>query len=302
MDMSREQRLDELEKAFSQVAVTAVESAEELARAEMARASRHFGFAQPTFRTSVRLRFSGEGIKGHDLDGGLAGSVIAGFVGAVNATGSQLKIPPRSTDLFLSPVVRPGSTILELFGAPAPALEKLDTEIDDTPVDAALDLLFRVLDGVNTAVGDASTIAPIEGVLGKRLFGLVKNLLENNVDLDVAWTRPRGHTTSTTVNRSTARALRGVLDTESVVSTERQESGVLTSISTSGQIGFTPRGRKVTIYIAAPNSDSEALRGLWAKDVEVTWVETVISHPQREEKKVKHELISVREPGSEQRA
>jgi len=69
--MSREQRLDELEKAFSQVPVGAVDSAEELARAEMARASRHFGFAQPTFRTSVRLRFSGEGVKGHDLDGGL---------------------------------------------------------------------------------------------------------------------------------------------------------------------------------------------------------------------------------------
>ena len=153
-----------------------------------------------------------------------------------------------------------------------------------------------MLDGVNAGVGDASTIAPIEGVLGKRLFGLVKNLLENNVDLDVAWTRPRGQTTSTTLNQSAARALRGVLDTELVEATERHESGVLASISTSGQIGFTPHGKKTTIYIAAPNSDSEALRALWAKDVEVTWVETVTSHPQREEKKVKHELIAVREP------
>ena len=294
-DMSREQRLADLEKALSRVQVSSVESPEELARAEMARAARHFGFAQPAFRTSVRLRFSGEGIRDHDLDGGLAGTVIAGFAGAVNATGSQLKMPPGSTELYLSPVVIPGSTILELFGPPISPTERLDTEIDDTPVDTALAHLFAVLDNVNKATENPSLIAPIEGVLGKRLFSLVKNLLENNVDLDVSWTRPRGKTTSTSLSRSTSRALQRVLDTETVESSERQESGILASISTTGVIGFTIDGKRTAISIAAPNFDTESLRELWAKPVEVRWVETVVSHPQREEKKITHELISVRE-------
>lgn len=294
-DMSREQRLADLEKAFSRVEVSAVESPEELARAEMARAARHFGFAQPAFRTSVRLRFSGEGIRDHDLDGGLAGAVIAGFAGAVNATGSQLHLPPASTKLYLSPVITPGSAILEMYGPPIAPTEKLDTEIDDTPLDAALARLFSVLENVNKASESLSLIAPIEGALGKRLFSLVNNLLENNVDLNVSWTRPRGKTTLTSLNRSTSRALQRVLDTETVESSERQESGIVSFISTAGIIGLTIDGKKVVTQISTPNFDTESLRGLWAKHVEVRWIETIVSHPQREEKKIKHELISVRE-------
>lgn len=293
--MSREQRLADLEKTFSLVQVSSVESPEELARAEMTRAARHFGFAQPVFRTSVRLRFSGEGIRDHDLDGGLAGAVIAGFSGSVNAVASQLKIPPGSTGLYLSPVVAAGSTILELFGAPIAPTERLDTEIDDTPVDAALSRLFAILDNVNKTAKDPSRITPIEGVLGKRLFSLVKNLLDGNVDLDVGWTRPCGRTTSTSLSRSTSRILKRVLDTETVESSERRESGVIASISMAGVIGFTIDGKRTVISIAAPDFDTESLRGLWAKRVEVTWLETIIGHPQREEKKITHELISVRE-------
>ncbi len=38
-----------------------IRSADELNRSEAARAARLFGFAQPMFRTSIKLRFSGEG-------------------------------------------------------------------------------------------------------------------------------------------------------------------------------------------------------------------------------------------------
>jgi hypothetical protein len=294
MDMSREQRLADLENAFSQVQVSPVESAEELARSEMARAARHFGFAQPVFRTSIRLHFSGDGVRDHDLSSGLAGSVIAGFSGAVSAAASQLKIPPGSSELYLSPVVAAGSTVLELFGAPLPPADKLDTEIDDTPVDKALAHLFVILNDANKATQGLSHMAPVEGVLGKRLFQLVTNLIENSVDLGVSWTRPRGRTISTSLRRSASLTLQRVLDTETVESSERRESGILATISTAGVIGFTIDGRRSVISIAAPGYDAESLRDLWAKRVEMTWRETIISHPQREEKKITHELISVR--------
>jgi hypothetical protein len=293
--MSREQRLADLEKTFSQVQVSPVESAEELARSEMARAARHFGFNQPLFRTSVRLRFSGDGVRDHDLSSGLAGSVIAGFSGAVTAAASRLKLPPGSSELYLSPVVAAGSTVLELFGAPLPPTEKLDTEIDDTPVDKALAHLFAILNDANRATESLSRMAPVEGVLGKRLFQLVNNLIENSVDLDVSWTRPRGRTNSTSLRRSASLALQRVLDTETVESSERRENGILVTISIAGVIGFTVDGKRGVIPISAPGYDMESLRDLWAKRVEMTWRETTISHPQREEKKIKHELISVRE-------
>jgi hypothetical protein len=230
MDMSREDRLDQLEAAFDATPVTPVGSPEELTRAEQARAARHFGFAQPQFRTSVRLHFSGEGVQGHDLKGTLAGNVIASFTGAVDAVGSQLHLPPGSTELFLSPVVTAGSTVLEMFGVPAAPAERLDVEIDDTPADSALGRLFAVLDNANEAVDTPSAIEPIDGTLGRRLFSLAKNLIDNNVDLDVHWTRPRGSTTTARLSRPVARVLRDVLDTMTTQSTERRSTGTLQSM------------------------------------------------------------------------
>lgn len=70
-------------------------------------------------------------------------------------------------------------------------------------------------------------------------------------------------------------------------------------MSTAGVIGFTPDNRKAPTSIAAPDSDTEALRLLWATTVEVVWTETVVSHPQRDNKKVTNHLVSIREAPSE---
>jgi hypothetical protein len=295
MDTSDEERLAALEAAFATVKVAPIGSTEELARSEQARAARHFGFAQPGFRTSVQLRFSGEGVKGHDLNGSIAGSVIAGFTGSVDAAGTQLHLAPGSTTLFLSPNVTPGSTALEMFSAPVSGEERLDLEIDDTPVDQALDKLFAILGEVINAGADTAAMPEIEGSLGKRLFALAKNLIDGDVDLDLAWTRPRGSSRVTNLSRVTARALRDHLDVDSTTSTERRDRGTLASVSTAGVIGFTPDNRKTAISIAAPDSDTEALRLLWARPVEVVWTETVVSHPQRDDKKVTNQLLSIRE-------
>lgn len=293
MDMFREQRLAGLEEAFAKAPIIPIGSTEELARVEQVRAAGHFGFAQPKFRTAVRLHFSGQGVEGHDLSGSLAGSIIAGFAETVNATGALLHMPPGSTELFLSPVVTSGSTVLEMFGAPT---ENSGSEIRDTPVDAALNRLFEILGSINdTKAAPTASIAPIEGVLGKRLYSLVGNLLENDIDLDVDWTRPRGSTTSTSLSRAMARVLRDVLDVESIEITGRTEIGTLESVSTTGVIGFIIKGKKSTIRIAASQWDIELLRAAWAKQVELTWAETVTSHPRREEKKIKRELTSIRE-------
>ena len=252
-------------------------------------------YAQPVFRTSLRLRFAGEGIRGHDLAGVTAAGVLSGITGSLGALATQLQLPPGSTEMFLSPTVSAGSAVLELFGPEVVNREeRLDVEIDDAPIDHAIEAFFSILSEANLASAKASAISPIPGQLGKQLFTLSKNLIDANVDLDLAWSRPRGRTETESMSRTTARALRAALDVETVESAERRATGTLSSISTSGSIGFVPDGLKGAITIDASEFDPEALRVLWAAQVDATWTETTKSHPQREQRSTTRALSEIR--------
>lgn len=294
MDTSSDDRLDRLAQQFDQMGGRSVESLEELARIEQARAARHFGFAEPGFRTSVKMRFSGDGVLGNDLNSAVAGGVVAEFTGVVGAAGAQLNLRPRDADLFLSPNVGAGSTVLELFGRTVERPPRLDIDILDSPVDAAVERVFGVLTNANLAVARPADIAPIGGALGKRLFSLSKHLLDGDVDLGIAWTRPRGQTRTVDLSRATARVLRDFLDVEEVNERERIETGTLDSISTAGIIGFTPTGKRTPLPISAENFDLEEFRDLWAAEVEATWIDRTVTHPQRDTKSVTRVLVAIR--------
>lgn len=263
-----------------------IQSGEELDRQESARAARHFGFAQPAFRTSVKVRFSGDGVTGHDLLAATAGLVVNGFADVVDAAAQDVKMPKGSTPLYLSPIVTAGSAVLELFG-PEPAKpdqEKLDTEIDDGPVDAALRRVFSLLDTVNlknVARLPESDLEMTPG-LANKLFGLSNNLLETDIDLGLVWTRPRGSQREAAFSRSTAHHFRALLDSERTSRLSMIEVGLLSHISTDGSIGFTfGEKRDKTVTLDASGVDAERLRSLWATDVRVSWVEETTSHPKR---------------------
>lgn len=293
MDMSENERLRALEALFEEIEDPEIESVEELSRAEDARAARHFGFAQPQFRTSVQLRFTGEGVKGHDLNGGTAAGVIAGFTGAVDAVRADKRLPPGSANLYLSPTVSPGSTILELFGEANASTEKLDTEIDDTPVDQAIAGLFDVLAQPigSEENGDGFEI---EASVGKRLYSLSKSLIDGSVDLELSWTRPRGTRASVSFYRSSARALREFLDRETVIEQSWVSLGRLETISTNGFIEFREESSRVSMTIDATSVESpERLRSLWAQDVVASWTDTTTRHPMRDDTKVVRTLVAI---------
>lgn len=282
---SREERLARL-AAMQPTGRRNVRSAEELGRAEVARAARHFGFGQPAFRTSVKLRFSGDGVAGHDLRSDTAGIVIGGVSDVVEAAGQDSKVPKDSAQLFLSPTVLPGSTVLELFGPPLdpPAQEKLDTEIDDGPTDVALGRVFSLLDAMNLrSIGNASEAdLGVSASLGNKLFALATSLIEAQVDLDLTWTRPRGSTREAVFSRATAHGFRSLLDVEQTVRRPRREFGIVSHISTDGTIGFTygeKRDKRVTLD--ATGVEVERLRSLWATEVVLSWIEETTSHPRR---------------------
>lgn len=283
---SRDDRLARFERQLAALPTPDIESEEELSRSEAARAARHFGFAQPAFRTSVKVRFSGAGVHGHDLRSTTAGVIIGGVSEVVDAAAQEVNVPRIATQLFLSPAVTAGSTVLELFGPPVPpsVQEKLDTEIDDGPTDVALSRLFGLLDAVNMkspgSVGESDL--QISASMANKLFSLSNDLIDEEVDLGLTWTRPRGTRREAEFSRSTAHGFRTLLDVAVTERAPRSEVGVLSYISTDGSIGFTygdKRDKRVTLD--ATNVEAELLRNLWATEVTLTWIEEVTSHPRR---------------------
>jgi hypothetical protein len=291
-DESREERLARLEQRIAERDRPNISTAEELGRAEEARAARHFEFRPPAFRTSVKLRFFGEGVKGHDLPGSVAGALIGGISEVVDAAAHSFRMPKKAAELYLSPVVSPGSTIVELFG-PAPdelPQDKLDAEIDDTLTDSILKYVFALLELVNSVpLAKLQTVeVEISRQLGKKLFSLSKDLIDTQVDLDIIWTRPRGTSQTAGFTRTTAAGFRALLDMEKVETVSRTENGTLKQISTEGKIGFEYQEKNRTRSITLDNEalDDERLRGLWAREVRLSWTEQTTSHPRRSSTKV----------------
>jgi hypothetical protein len=289
-----EDRVAALEAAIDAAPGPEIFSAEEMERHEAARFADVFGFAAPRFRTVVRIRFHGDGVKGHDLRGSAAGEVIARFTEAVKAAGTKIKdAAPGDLELFLSPTVAPGSTVLELYGAErsASAAPTMDADIVDSPVDGALAHLFKVIDAVDPSRPNDDTV--IDGALGKQLFSLAKDILDSDVDLDLTWQRPKGSIRSTALSRAKARHLRFLLDRETTEDQPRSETGELASISTDGHIGLLIKGRKHPIKIFAEGFDLAALLPLWSKQVHARWIDSTVSHPQRDTKATTHKLVSI---------
>lgn len=296
-----EERLKALEGRLAGIELPDIQSAEELSRHEAVRAAAMFGERRPQFRSVVRLRFHGPGVDGHDLPGHLAGAVVTKFIDAVRSAGDVIAgVRPGDLNLFLSPTIDPGSTILELYGAPradtVPGVEPMGSEIDDTPVDLAIQRVFEVLDTVDTRP-DAQIPEElrVEGLFGQRLWQLSKELLAGDVDLDLRWQSPRGRATSVELGRALARTLRDLLDRPTTARRHREADGELITISTDRQISLRPDNAKQAVIIAAGDEhDLEELRGLWARRVHVAWTETVVSHPQRDSTKVTRSLDAIR--------
>lgn len=296
---TNEDRLRRLESFIEAADVPTIESETELLRQQSVRAARMFGDTMPIFRTRVALHFDGPAVEVHDLPGSLAGGLIAHFIAAVKAAGASFHhAAPSSLELYLSPSVAPGSTVLELFGAPRPESDTrvgLD-EIVDTPVDQALGALFEVLGTVGDDAAPPTSEMEIDGVLGKQLFALSQSLIQGNLDLNVSWETPRGSVTRTDLPRTKARRLRDLLDREHTETTRNEAFGQLVFVSTDQRIGVREAGKKGMVELHADGFTEEDLRALWAKDVTVRWRQETVSHPQRDATKVTRSLESI-QPG-----
>jgi len=293
---TNEERLAALEAALDASPSLQINSAEELARHEQVRFAEEFGFSSPRFRSVVRMRFYGDGVQGHDLRGRAGGDIIARITEAVKAAGSKVKTnSPSDLELFLSPTVLGGSTVIELYGGiPSTAPDDpptMDASILDSPLDLAIGNLFKVIDGINP---ESLADTEIDGALGRHLFSLTKDLIDSDLDLDLTWQRPRGSIRKTELPRAKSRHLRHLLDRQWQEDIRRDEVGELSYVATDGTIGLVVGGRKRAIQImAGQDVNLSALLPWWSRQVRVVWLDSTVSHPQRESKTTTHHLISI---------
>jgi hypothetical protein len=188
--------------------------------------------------------------------------------------------------VFFSPIVQPGSTIITLFGAPRLEREgepPLSNEIVDTPLDTALERVFRSIEVVLAA---GIEIDPSElnlpGDVGEKLFLFANHLISSDVDLDLTWTKASGKSLTKSIDSEKARHILSILNRPVTSFEDYREFGVVEQIAVNGL--FKTRietGHRRIVTLEAPEERREMLRTLWGKRVEIRYRETLISHPQR---------------------
>lgn len=258
----------------------------------------NFGLGRPSFRTTLDLRFHGRAVELHDLDAKTGTSVVEKLVDLVEEAGSLFPTISRTIKLYFSPVVLPGSTIITLFGEPRrdnPSQETLATGIADTSLDVAMKEVFKSINIVSAARENARPSSlDLTGPMGKRLFNFSKELLSQNVELDLTWTKPSGKALTESITWERASHIKTVLDVPVVVEQDRNEVGRLEQISIDGTFKLKlERDRRRIIELTAPISHQEELRSLWGKQVRVAFHEKLTSHPQRDADEPEYEFISI---------
>lgn len=264
----------------------------EAMRAQAARIAQDFGFSTPVFRTSLQVRFTGEAVQGHSLPGAAATAVLGSLIEVVEAAAADAHLPTGAAELFLSPVVMPGSAILELFGRESADPARLDTDVDDSPVDGVLSSIFDLLEGVGPETEQIDATKP----LGYRLIQLAENLKSNSVDIDLKWTSRSGRQRRNALHRGRAGVIRALLDVETVESSivEGRE-GVAESITASDQrlVVKLSHGRLKSVELDASGFSKEELRGMWGERVLVSWREVVRHQPSKTKTDVERSLVRI---------
>lgn len=257
-----------------------------------------FGLHLPPLRTAIDLRVFGDGVLNHDLDAGLAGQLLIKFSHLVAEVASKTKHIRHAPRLFVSPEVKPGSTIMTLFGAEfARPGDDNPLEIMETPLDQTMVEVFSVFKKVSGLTDESKqTDIKLNRNVGDQVFALANELIDNGLDLDITWTRAIGTSQATTFDRPIAKRVRTVLDRPIEDRREWSDPGVLTAISTDGEIRVKVSGRQWRIVeMEVPASELERLPALFGKEVRVKYWRTSIKHPSRSRDDVRYEFISIDE-------
>lgn len=257
-----------------------------------------FDLELPPMRTAIDLRVFGDGVLNHDLDAGLAGLLLMKFSHLVTEVAARTRNITTAPRLFISPQVKPGSTIMTVFGSEIPRpTEANPLEVVETPLDRTMVEVFSVFKKVSSLTDHSKpTDIQLNRNVGDQVFGLANELIDNGLDLDITWTRATGMSQATTFDRPIAKRVRAVLDRPIEERREWEDPGLLTSISLDGTIRVNVTGRKWRVVeMEVPPSQLERLPALFGKEVRVRYRRTSTRHSSRSRDDVEYEFVAIDE-------
>jgi hypothetical protein len=143
----------------------------------------------------------------------------------------------RATELLMSPVLSGGSVVFHLSapGEQVSGDEAAELTGSDTLVDAAMAELLSVFEQSQAQQLDSAALARDLRRLGprtaKHLADLVKQVTDDEIDVDVAWRNPRGRRQKASLQRQAALTLGRAIERNKVEVRTVQLTGVLATVS-----------------------------------------------------------------------
>jgi hypothetical protein len=267
------ERLRELRARALSADVEPINDPDELARQGMRAHLQEIGALVPPDRPEVAVRLHGPGVPGHEIPVREVSGILGSIQEAIASIGQALRNETttrgaiqasiqRATELLMSPVLSSGSVVFHLTAAGERLNGNEATELTgtDTLVDAAMAELFAVFEQSEGQQLDSATLARELRRLGprtaKHLSDLVKQVTDDQIDIDLSWRNPRGRRRDASLQRQAALTLGQAIDRNRIEVQKVQLTGLLVTISSVAKAELlTDSGERIKMSVdtaAAP--------------------------------------------------
>jgi hypothetical protein len=244
------ERLEELRARALAAGIEPISDPEELTRRGIRAHLEEVGGFVPPDRPEMDVRMHGPGVPANDISVREAAGILGPLQEAVASIGQALVHKAtasgrinadvlRSTELRLSPALRPGSVVFHLTG---PAEEISGAEVpeltgNETLVDAVMRELFALV-GQAEETGEIATAGRLAHELrrfgsrtAKHLTDLTSRVVEDEIDLDLTWRTPVGRLHRAALERRSAETIQAAIKLNEVEVREVELTGVLVTVS-----------------------------------------------------------------------
>ena len=253
------ERLEELRRLAAASGVVAPADPEELGRLSIRALMEKIGSVVPPDRPEVDVRLHGPGVPGHEIPVREAAGILTSIQEAISSIGQALRRAPtlhgviqaqilQATELRLLPEIGAGSVVFSLIGAgeditgdEAPGLTGTDTLVD-----VVMTELFSVIEQSHVQGAESSQLAQYLRRLGprtaKHLSDLVRQIVGDEIDVDLSWRNPGGQRRLASLERQSALALGRAIDLNKIETRIVQLIGILSTVSTDKKAELKVQG------------------------------------------------------------
>jgi hypothetical protein len=223
---------------------------EELTRRAIKAQLEETGGSAIAARAEMGIRMHGPGVPAHDIPVRQAVGILGPLQEAIASIGQALLQKATSsgrikadvlhaTELRLSPPLLPGSVVFRLAGPEeyTPSADIHELLGTDTLAEAAIQELFALVvqaertGEVETAGRLADELRRFGSRSAKHLTDLTKNVLENEIDLDLTWQAPGGPQRRVSLQRRSAETLQAAIKLNEVDTRQVELVGTLVTVS-----------------------------------------------------------------------